>query len=387
MSKESRDTVPEILVSYGWDDNKIKNFRRDLLSWYDQNKRDLPWRRSKNPYHIWISEIMLQQTQVVTVIPYFERFIKALPTIEALANVDEQELLVLWQGLGYYSRARNLKIAANQIMENHYGEMPNTMKELLALKGIGPYTAAAIGSIAFGLVEPAIDGNLLRVTARLFELDADIAKASSRKVFSDILYELIDPERPGDFNQAMMDLGATIMTPGNLKPEESPVKGYDASYLNETAALYPVKTKKVKQTYHHMLAYLVRDSYGNVLYRQHQLNELLTGLWHYPIIEHEIDLSEASEEEIVEPIKLFLQTYELNEPIQLLNLNQNTKRQFPKVKHVFSHRLWHLNLILCQYQGVFDVEKFVELTINQDEKEYPISTLQQKLQRILEDVI
>ena len=123
--------MTQVLAKYGWDDQKVKGFRAALLDWYDQNKRDLPWRRTRNPYYIWISEIMLQQTQVATVIPYFERFIKALPTIEALANVDEQELLLLWQGLGYYSRARNLKVAAQQIMEHHQGQMPQTMPESL----------------------------------------------------------------------------------------------------------------------------------------------------------------------------------------------------------------------------------------------------------------
>ncbi|MGO1492200.1 MAG: A/G-specific adenine glycosylase, partial [Ruoffia tabacinasalis] len=154
-----------------WDEKKIKAFQTQLLDWYDANKRDLPWRQTKNPYYIWVSEIMLQQTQVNTVIPYYERFIKELPTIKDLAEVEESELMGLWQGLGYYSRVRNMQFAAQQVMADFNGEMPNTLEGLLSLKGIGPYTAGAIGSIAFNLPEPALDGNLMRIVARLFEID------------------------------------------------------------------------------------------------------------------------------------------------------------------------------------------------------------------------
>lgn len=374
------DSVSEILAQYGWNQEKIENFRKDLLAWYDQNKRDLPWRKNRNPYYIWISEIMLQQTQVVTVIPYFERFIAALPTIEALANVEEHELLLLWQGLGYYSRARNLKIAAQQIVERHQGKMPKTMRELLTLKGIGPYTAAAIGSMAFDLVEPAIDGNLLRVTARLFELDADIAKVSSRKIFSDILGELIDPIRPGDFNQAMMDLGATIMTPSNTRADNSPVKWYDASYLNETAALYPVKSKKIKKTIHQMIAYIVHDNKGHILYRQHQSGELLEGLWHYPIFEHDVVIDDASADELLEPLTCYFDELGFHEKCLILD---DTKL-LPKIKHVFSHRIWQLQLLAVEYQGEFD-ERIEGITLHTDNQNYPISTLQSKLQQVWEE--
>ena len=184
------------LYPLDWSPDKIQEFKETVLKWYDATKRDLPWRNTNDPYRIWVSEIMLQQTQVVTVIPYYERFIETLPTIQALAAAEEAVLLGLWQGLGYYSRVRNMQVAAQQVVENFNGAMPETMKELLTLKGIGPYTAAAIGSIAFGLVEPAIDGNLMRVTARLFELDADITQAKSRKLFAAILYQLIDQKRP-----------------------------------------------------------------------------------------------------------------------------------------------------------------------------------------------
>lgn len=193
-----------------WDTDKIDSFRKTLLAWYDREKRDLPWRHTKNPYPIWISEIMLQQTQVATVIPYYERFLEWFPTIADLANADEERLLKAWEGLGYYSRVRNMQIAAQQILTDFDGHFPETYAEIAQLKGIGPYTAGAIASIAFDLVEPAVDGNVMRVMARLFEVNYDIGDPKNRKIFQAICEVLIDPKRPGDFNQALMDLGADI---------------------------------------------------------------------------------------------------------------------------------------------------------------------------------
>lgn len=163
-----------------WDDEKIASFRRTLLAWYDNEKRDLPWRRTKNPYHIWVSEIMLQQTQVVTVIPYYERFLAWFPTVDALAKAPEEKLLKAWEGLGYYSRVRNMQKAAQEIMDDFNGEFPSTYDDILSLKGIGPYTAGAIASIAFDLPEPAVDGNVMRVMARLFEVNYDIGDPKNR---------------------------------------------------------------------------------------------------------------------------------------------------------------------------------------------------------------
>ena len=174
------------LEQYGikmWSEEKIASFQEKLLAWYDKEKRDLPWRHSNNPYHIWVSEIMLQQTRVDTVIPYYYRFLETFPTIESLANAQEEELLKVWEGLGYYSRVRNMQKAAQQIMEEYNGEFPDTMEEIQTLKGIGPYTAGAIASIAFNLPEPAVDGNLMRVISRLFEIGLDIGNPSNRKVF------------------------------------------------------------------------------------------------------------------------------------------------------------------------------------------------------------
>ena len=199
------------LKEYGivmWDAEKIASFRRTLLDWYDREKRDLPWRRTKNPYYIWVSEIMLQQTQVQTVIPYYERFLNWFPTVKDLAEAPEEKLLKAWEGLGYYSRVRNMQKAAKQIMDDFDGRFPDTYDNIAKLKGIGPYTAGAISSIAFDLPEPAVDGNVMRVMARLFEVNYDIGDPKNRKIFQAIMEILIDPDRPGDFNQALMDLGS-----------------------------------------------------------------------------------------------------------------------------------------------------------------------------------
>ena len=175
------------LKEYGiemWEADKIASFREKLLTWYDENKRDLPWRRSNNPYHIWVSEIMLQQTRVDTVIPYYERFLDWFPTVADLAQAPEDRLLKAWEGLGYYSRVRNMQKAAQQIMIDFAGKFPDRYEGIASLKGIGPYTAGAIASIAFGLAEPAVDGNVMRVLSRLFEVDLDIGQPSNRKVLS-----------------------------------------------------------------------------------------------------------------------------------------------------------------------------------------------------------
>lgn len=394
------------LYPIAWSTDKIEQFRHTLLSWYDATKRDLPWRHTKDPYKIWVSEIMLQQTQVITVIPYYERFIETLPTIQALALADEELLLSLWQGLGYYSRVRNMQVAAKQVVENYQGVMPQTMKELLTLKGIGPYTAAAIGSIAFGLVEPAIDGNLMRVTARLFELDADISQAKSRKLFAAILYQLIDSKRPGDFNQALMDLGATIMTPANLTPEENPLKAFDQSYQNGTAHLYPVKKKKTKATQHQMLAYIVQNTHGDWLVRKHEESELLTGLWHFPLIEQTVVMEAASTEELIEPFKewwgelldevdefgnMTLEDADIsiNQALMPFSDAQSTAL-LPTVKHVFSHRIWHLQLvpILMTDSDTLPIDsEWLRWQKPKEIRDLPVSTLQQKLLLALENYL
>ena len=256
--------------------------------------------------------------------------------------------------------------------------MPRTLVELLALKGIGPYTAAAIGSMAFDLVEPALDGNLFRIVARLFEVEADIALPKSRKVFMAILYALIDPERPGDFNQALMDLGATIMTASNPFPEEHPLAVYDQSYQNGTAANYPVKSKKVKQTVHDLLGYMVINPQGQWLMRQHQTQELLTGLWHFPLIEQSLIAESGTSAEWLEPLNEWWQSEVEGDFILKLD---SDPMKFKSIKHVFSHRIWQVQLVMVRCEVTAQLPPNCIWCEPSAIGRLPLSTLQQKLLR------
>ena len=328
-----------------WEEEKIASFREKLLVWYDAHKRDLPWRRTQDPYKIWISEIMLQQTRVDTVIPYYERFLDWFPTVADLAQAPEEKLLKAWEGLGYYSRVRNMQKAAQQIMENHGGVFPSSYEEISKLKGIGPYTAGAIASIAFGLPEPAVDGNVMRVLARLFEVDYDIGVQTNRKIFQTMMEILIDPARPGDFNQALMDLGSDIESPVNPRPEESPVKEFSASYQHGTMDRYPIKAPKKKPVPVYLTAFIIKDSQGRYLLEKNEREGLLSGFWHFPLIEVD-GLSEnlgqlsllngQGHAEVNPEILSFEQDYDLAIEWQ--------DRSYPIVQHVFSHRKWQVQL-------------------------------------------
>ena len=370
------------LTDYGiemWDDEKIASFRRTLLNWYDNEKRDLPWRRTKNPYFIWISEIMLQQTQVVTVIPYYERFLDWFPTIEDLANAPEDKLLKAWEGLGYYSRVRNMQKAAQEIMEKFDGIFPNNHKDILSLKGIGPYTAGAISSIAFGLAEPAVDGNVMRVMARLFEVNYDIGEPKNRKIFQAIMEILIDPERPGDFNQALMDLGTDIESAKNPRPDESPIRFFSAAYLHGTYDKYPIKLPKKKPKPLQLQAFVIRNNDGDFLLEKNLDGRLLGGFWSFPIVEtdfigQQLDLfeKETTSLKTVSQKALFKKDYQVTPDW--------TKRKFSLVKHTFSHQKWTIELL----EGLVtsdEVSKDKELRwVSLDQlQDYPMATPQKKM--------
>ena len=367
-----------------WEEDKIFSFRQKLLAWYDENKRDLPWRRSKNPYHIWVSEIMLQQTRVDTVIPYYERFLDWFPTVESLANAPEERLLKAWEGLGYYSRVRNMQTAAQQIMSEFEGKFPSTYEGISSLKGIGPYTAGAISSIAFNLPQPAVDGNVMRVLARLFEVNHDIGNPSNRKIFQAMMEVLIDPDRPGDFNQALMDLGSDIEAPVNPRPEESPVKEFSAAYQHGTMDRYPIKAPKKKPIPIFLKALVVQNSQGQFLLEKNESEKLLAGFWHFPLIEvdefsdqtQDLDLFSQVAEPILElgpsPQESFEQDYDLEVDWQDL--------RFEEVKHIFSHRKWHIQIIAGQ---VTKTQEYVDrevLWLSPEEfSNYPIAKPQQKI--------
>ena len=367
-----------------WEEDKILSFRQKLLAWYDENKRDLPWRRSKNPYHIWVSEIMLQQTRVDTVIPYYERFLEWFPTVESLANAPEERLLKAWEGLGYYSRVRNMQTAAQQIMNEFNGEFPSTYEGISSLKGIGPYTAGAISSIAFNLPQPAVDGNVMRVLARLFEVNHDIGNPSNRKIFQAMMEILIDPERPGDFNQALMDLGSDIEAPVNPRPEDSPVKDFSAAYKNGTMDCYPIKAAKKKPVPVYLNALVVQNAKGQFLLEKNESEKLLAGFWHFPLIEvnevseqtHDLDLFSQVAEPILEmgpsPQASFEQDYDLD--VNWLDVS------FEEVKHVFSHRKWHIQIIAGRVTETQEYADREVLWLTPEEFSlYPLAKPQQKI--------
>ena len=336
------------LKDYGiimWEEEKIASFREKLLAWYDANKRDLPWRRTQDPYKIWISEIMLQQTRVDTVIPYYERFLDWFPTVADLAQAPEEKLLKAWEGLGYYSRVRNMQKAALQIMEDHGGVFPATYEAISKLKGIGPYTAGAIASIAFGLPEPAVDGNVMRVLARLFEVDYDIGVPTNRKIFQAMMEFLIDPDRPGDFNQALMDLGSDIESPINPRPEESPVKEFSAAYQHGTMDRYPIKAPKKKPVPVYLTAFIIMDNQGRYLLEKNEREGLLSGFWHFPLIE-----VDSLSENLGQLSLLDGQGHAVDNP-EILSFEQDydlaidwQDRSYPIVQHVFSHRKWQVQI-------------------------------------------
>ena len=375
------------LEKYGvtmWEEDKILSFRQKLLTWYDANKRDLPWRRSKNPYHIWVSEIMLQQTRVDTVIPYYERFLDWFPTVESLANAPEERLLKAWEGLGYYSRVRNMQTAAQQIMSEFEGKFPSTYEGISSLKGIGPYTAGAISSIAFNLPQPAVDGNVMRVLARLFEVNHDIGNPSNRKIFQAMMEVLIDPDRPGDFNQALMDLGSDIEAPVNPRPEESPVKEFSAAYQHGTMDRYPIKAPKKKPIPIYLKALVVQNSQGQFLLEKNESEKLLAGFWHFPLIEvdefsdqtQDLDLFSQVAEPILElgpsPQESFEQDYDLEVDWQDL--------RFEEVKHIFSHRKWHIQIIAGRVTETQEYADREVLWLSPEEFiNYPLAKPQQKI--------
>lgn len=252
-----------------------------LLNWYDKNKRTLPWRNHPDPYAVWVSEIMLQQTRVETVIPYFEKWMQLFPNLAVLAKAPERKALNAWEGLGYYSRARNLHKAARMVVKECRGELPRDIDGLVKLPGIGRYTAGAIASIAFGMDEPALDGNLKRVYARLFDMEEPVASTRGEKLLWDIAGKNLPKGRAGDFNQALMDLGAAICIPKNPRCSICPLMKLCKARMNGTQESRPVKKpKKSAPHYVHAAAVIVKQ--GRVLLAQRPSKGLLGGMWEFP---------------------------------------------------------------------------------------------------------
>ncbi len=260
------------------------NFSQKLIHWYHRHHRDLPWRRTTDPYKIWLSEIILQQTRVVQGMPYYERFVESYPTVHDLARADEQEVLRLWQGLGYYSRARNLHHTARQVVSAYEGDFPGSYAELLKLKGVGEYTAAAIASFAFNEAVPAVDGNVYRVLARIFGIKTDITHSSAKREFTAAARKLIPADDPATFNQAMIEFGAIQCQP--VAPDCLLCPFNESCYAFEHGAqkLLPVKSKKAKVK-KRFLNYIVLESDGQLAMKERTGKDVWKGLYDFPLIE------------------------------------------------------------------------------------------------------
>jgi A/G-specific adenine glycosylase len=261
------------------------NFHNTLINWYLQNKRDLPWRNTVNPYHIWLSEIMLQQTRVVQGMPYFFSFTNEFPTVFDLANADEEKVLKLWQGLGYYSRARNLHKTAQYIANDLKGIFPTTYNDLLKLKGVGEYTAAAIASFSYNEAVPVVDGNVFRVLSRYFDIESDIALPATKKEFTALAYELMPKENPAIFNQAIMEFGALQCVP---KSPDCSVCVFNDSCLalkKKKVDTLPVKSKKLKITNRFFNYLVLEDDLGNTLIQKRTSKGIWHNLYEFPLLE------------------------------------------------------------------------------------------------------
>ncbi|MGB5219013.1 MAG: A/G-specific adenine glycosylase [Smithella sp.] len=264
-------------------DDKIKNvLSRKLLAWYRRNQRPLPWRKTSDPYRIWISEIMLQQTQVDTVIPYYHRFLKAFPTVSSLARAPLQDVLKVWENLGYYSRARNIHAAARMIVEKFGGQIPDNSEEIKTLPGIGEYSAGAILSIAYGQALPAVDGNVRRILCRLFAIHKPMDDAKEQKQLQKLAASLIPARHPGDFNQALMDLGATICKAKNPDCSHCPVADLCQARLHDLQNVLPITKKTPAIPHRQAAAAVIRNSKDMLLVVQRPASGLLASLWKLP---------------------------------------------------------------------------------------------------------
>ncbi len=303
---------------------QMKECVEPLVEWFREHKRDLPWRKRMDAYRVWISEIMLQQTRVEAVKPYYERFLKELPDVKALAEVPEDRLLKLWEGLGYYNRARNLKEAACQIMEEYGGTFPDTYEEILALKGIGSYTAGAVSSFVYGIRKPAVDGNVLRVVSRITADSDDIAKAGTKSKVETMIEEVIPAGAAGDFNQSLIELGAIVCVPnGEPKCGECPVSRICLAHARGREMEFPVKKKAKSRRIEKRTILVFRDNEKTAV-RKRPDTGLLAGMYEFPGREG------------------YLKQAEVIEYAKSLGLMPVRVKRLGKAKHIFSHVEWHM---------------------------------------------
>ena len=334
----------------------------ELIRWYIRSQRDLPWREDTDPYRVWISEIMLQQTRVEVVVGYFHRFMNLFPTVEALASADEQEVLKAWEGLGYYSRARNLHRAAKEIVSRFGGVFPGTLKEIQSLPGIGPYTAGAIASIAYGLPTPAVDGNVLRVMARLDGIETDVLLPAAKKDITERVQRMYIPGKANPLTQGLMELGALTCVPGTPRCGACPVSDYCRANQTGRQGDLPVRSSRKKQTVSRLCAALIRCG-GGVLIAQRPKTGMLANLWEFPIVERGKSNTQITE--------AFREKYR----VEIASMEKAGH-----VRHVFTHRIWEVDVYRAGGTAVSDrcrVASLAELDI------YPMPNVFQKMKEWL----
>jgi len=344
----------------------IEGFQVDLIDWFNKEQRQLPWRENQDPYRVWVSEIMLQQTRVETVIPYYNRFMEQFPTIKALAVAHDEKVLKAWEGLGYYSRVRNLHTAVKEVHEQYGGIVPNTPAEIASLKGVGPYTAGAILSIAYGLPEPAVDGNVMRVLSRILLIWEDIAKPSVRKIFEQAVRMIISHEMPSFFNQALMELGALICTPTSPSCLLCPVQDYCQAFAAGVQHELPIKTKKKKQRLVQLAAAVLRDKQGKLLIHKRPSEGLLADLCEFPNME--------------------INHHFKNEKQQLNNYLKeqygvavDLKEFIGQIDHVFTHLVWNIHVFVGELKSEVQETAHVRLVSVEELTEFAFPVSHQKM--------
>jgi len=342
-----------------------------LFNWYARNSRKLPWRETRNPYYIWLSEVILQQTRVDQGLAYYYKFVETFPTISELANAPLDEVLHCWQGLGYYSRARNLHIAAKQVVDRHGGVFPETYAEIEALKGIGPYTAAAISSIAFNLPHAVVDGNVYRFFARQFGIATPIDSTEGKRVFQELADSLIDQQNPALFNQAVMEFGATVCKPASPVCGDCVVSASCEALKAGTIQQLPVKQGKtaVRKRWFNYLVLI--DSMNQTLIRLRSAKDIWEGLYEFPLIETPEELSEDE----------WLSLPEVS--VLLKDKNSTLIRVSPPVKHILSHQILNTRFIHVRVKNLPQETFPASIRVSTDQlPQFPFPRL---ITRFLED--
>ena len=312
----------------------INSLQQALIDWYLINKRDLPWRKTDNPYHIWVSEVMLQQTQVETVVPYYNKFLKRFGSIKILARADLQDVLKVWEGMGYYARARNLHRAAGIVLSRYGGSIPDRWEDIRKLPGVGDYIAAAVLSIAFEKPYPAVDGNVKRVMARLFKLEEPVNNSKSYKIFRNAADTFFDPQKPGIFNQALMELGAIVCRPKRPLCQTCPLQSRCLAFQSGRVSEYPKKLKR-KPVPQYQIAVGVVFKNGRVLITRRKPEGLLGGLWEFP--GGKIRNGEKAQSACIREIK------------EEVNLSVRVDSHLTRVKHAYTHFKIVMDVFCCTF--------------------------------------